>query len=173
MDEKVKMPRLLKYFLFFYVGTIGVMNVTGQDMGQNILGKIFYSTSLSIFTSLACYGLISILEDLNLPFITVTEMLEGAYLTVIESEDVTTLEDALKQPPDKMEFIGSYEMNGEQFIWTEPTEKQRNHSINKYKGKLKNVDDGNGGTRPPTEIEALNTQVNLIDGWDNRILEDI
>jgi len=63
MDERVKMPRLLKYFLFFYVGTIGVMNVTGQDMGQNILGKIFYSTSLSIFTSLACYGLISILED--------------------------------------------------------------------------------------------------------------
>jgi len=110
---------------------------------------------------------------LGYPFIKVPEMLEGAYLTVIKSEDVTVLEDALKQPPLKMEFIGSYEMNGEQFVWTEPTEIQRNHSINKYKGKLKNVDDGNGGTRPPTEAEALSTQVNLIAGHQNRILEDI
>lgn len=117
-----------------------------------------------------------VLEDLNLPFIKVPEMLDGAYLTVIESEDVTAFEDALKQPPLKMEFIGSYEMNGEQFLWTEPTEIQRNHSINKYKGKLKNVVilDENGDVisdLPPTEAEALNTQVNLIDGWDNRILE--
>ena len=112
----------------------------------------------------------TVLEDLNLPFIKVPEMLEGAYLTVIKSEDVTALEDALKQPPLKMEFIGSYEMNGEQFIWTEPTEKQRNHSLNKHKNQLKDIviydNDGNEiERRRPTDEEAVLTQANLIAGF--------
>ena len=112
-------------------------------------------------------------SQFNVPVIRVTEMLDNMYHTLIDSELVSDFEDALKFPPDKMIFVGSYLLSGEQFIWTLPTEKSRNHSLNKYKGKLKNVDDGNGGTRPPTEAEALNTQVNLIAGHQNRILEDI
>ena len=93
----------------------------------------------------------------------------------MESTLVTAFEDALKQPPLAMTFVGSYNTDGTQFIWTEPTEIQRNHSINKYKNKLKDVIeyDENGeviGSHPPSEAEALNTQTNKIFGWSDRIL---
>ena len=117
-------------------------------------------------------------EEFNVPAIDVPEMLVGAYHTLIEDTEVTAFEDALKQPPLKMEFIGSYNNDGSQYIWVEPTEKQRNHSINKYKGKLNDVieydEDGNEtGSHRPTEAEALNTQVNKILGQTDRILEDV
>ena len=112
----------------------------------------------------------------NVPTISVSEMLENAWHTLIESSEVTAFELALKQPPLKMTFIGSYNQDGSQYIWTEPTEIQRNHSINSYKNKLKDVIDydENGepiGSHRPSEAEALATQVNLIFGQDNRILE--
>jgi len=115
-------------------------------------------------------------SQFNVPVIRVTEMLDNMYHTLIDSELVSDFEDALKFPPDKMIFVGSYLQSGEQFIWTEPTEKQRNHSINKYKGKLNDVieydEDGNEtGSHRPTEAEALNTQVNKILGQTDRELE--
>jgi hypothetical protein len=117
-----------------------------------------------------------VLEDLNLPLITISEMLEDMYLVLIEAERVTELEDALKQPPLKMEFVGSYNIDGSRYIWTSPTEIQRNHSINKYKDKLRNyiVYDEDGEIiedRPYTIEEAKSVQVNKIYGNSDRILE--
>ena len=101
------------------------------------------------------------LKLLGLPFISVNEMLENSYLTVLEVNEVDTLENALKQPPLKMDFIGTYNMDGTQYIWTEPGSIQRNHSINKYKNSLKGE---------PTEEEALEIQVNKISGKPDRII---
>ena len=114
-------------------------------------------------------------EDFNVPYITVSEMLEDSYLTLIEPDMVTDFEDALKTAPAKMFFIGSYNMDGSQYIWTEPIEIQRNHTINKYKDDLKDViiynEQGEPiGERRPTTQEALDTQVNLIFGYPNRNL---
>ena len=72
----------------------------------------------------------------NLPVIVIPEM-ENAYLTLIEPEKVTEFIAALKLPPLRFTMIGSYLMTGEQYIWTEPGEKSRNHSINKYKSMLR------------------------------------
>jgi len=110
------------------------------------------------------------------PIIKVPEMSEDIYLTVIEAEDITNLEDALKQPPLKMTFVGTYNEDGSQYVWTKPTEKQRNHSISKYKNKLntKKTYDENGDIvdeREYTEEEAKSVQVNIIYGYNNRILD--
>ena len=64
-------------------------------------------------------------------------------------------------------------MTGEQYIWTEPGETSRNHSISKYKSMLRDVVeyDEEGveiSRRRPTETEALNTQVNKISGYNDR-----
>jgi len=114
-------------------------------------------------------------EEFNIPFITVSEMMENSYLTVIEPDMVTPFEDYLKEAPNKIFFIGSYNMDGSQYIWTKPTEIQRNHTINKYKNDLRDViiynEQGEPiGSRRPTTEEALNTQVNLIFGTPNRNL---
>ena len=90
-----------------------------------------------------------ILEDFGYRYVEIPKM-EDAWLLLIEPEQVTELEDALKQPPLRMGVIGSYNTDGTQYIWTKPQEIHRNHSINKYKNQLK----GN-----PTEQEALNKQV--------------
>ena len=113
-------------------------------------------------------------SQFNVPIFKVTEMI-GAYLTLIEADKVTEFEDALKQSPLKMEFVGSYEMSGEQYIWTEPTESQRNHSINKYKNKLRPRNVWNEETEEFEEVEytettALGRQVNQILGYPKRML---
>lgn len=128
-----------------------------------------------LYTYLDSEILKGVCEDFNIPFITVSEMLEDSYLTLIDSDMVTDFEDALKQPPLKIFFIGSYNMDGSQYIWTEPTEIQRNHTINKYKNDLKDIiiynEQGEPiGSRRPTTQEALDTQVNLILGRPNRNL---
>ena len=64
----------------------------------------------------------------NLHVIVIPEM-EDAYLTLIEPEKVTEFIAALKLPPLRFTMIGSYNMDGSQYIWTEPTELSRNHSI--------------------------------------------
>ena len=111
-------------------------------------------------------------SQFNVPVIRVTEMLDDTYHTVIDSELVSDFEDALKLPPAKMTFVGSYYLDsGEQFVWVKPTEKSRNHKIAKYHARLRKVE-GENGQRPPTEEEALATTVNLIAGYPKRILED-
>ena len=108
-------------------------------------------------------------SEFNVPTISVPEMIPDMWNTVMESTLVSDFEDALKQPPLKMTFVGSYNTDGTQFIWTEPTEIQRNHNINKYKNKLKDVIeyDESGepiGSHPPSEAEALDTQTNKVFG---------
>ena len=110
----------------------------------------------------------------NLPVIVIPEM-ENAYLTLIEPEKVTEFIAALKQPPLRFTMIGSYNMDGSQYIWTEQTEKSRNHSISRYKSMLRDVIeyDEEGveiSRRRPSEAEALNTQVNKIAGYNDRQL---
>jgi len=114
-------------------------------------------------------------NEFNVPTIPISEMLPNIWNTLIESTMVSAFEDALKQAPLKMTFIGSYNQDGSQFIWTEPTETSRNHSINKYKNKLKDVIeyDENGepiNSHRPSDEEALNTQVNKIYGLSDRVL---
>jgi len=110
----------------------------------------------------------------NLPVIVIPEM-ENAYLTLIEPEKVTEFITALKKPPLRFTMIGSYYLSGEQYIWTEPGETSRNHSINKYKSMLRDkieydIEGVEISRRRPTETEALNTQVNKIAGYNDRQL---
>ena len=111
---------------------------------------------------------------LNLPVIVIPEM-ENAYLTLIEPEKVTEFITALKLPPLRFTMIGSYNMDGSQYIWTEPTELLRNHSISKYKSMLRDkveydIEGVEISRRRPTETKALNTQVNKIAGYNDRQL---
>ena len=110
----------------------------------------------------------------NLPVIVIPEM-KDVYLTLIEPENVTEFIAALKLPPLRFTMIGSYNMDGSQYIWTEPTETSRNHSISKYKSMLRDVIeyDIEGveiSRRRPTDAEAKTTQVNKIAGYNDRQL---
>ena len=110
----------------------------------------------------------------NLPVIVIPE-LENAYLTLIEPEKVTEFITALKKPPLRFNMIGSYNMDGSQYIWTESGETSRNHSINKYKSMLRDkieydIEGVEISRRRPTDAEALNTQVNKIAGYNDRQL---
>ena len=115
-----------------------------------------------------------VLGGLKHQFAVVTEMVD-TYLVLLEVDEVDALEDALKQPPLKMDYVGTYNVDGTQYVWTDPQTIQRNHSINKYKNTLNDIVeyDENGeeiNRRRPTESEALNTQVNKIAGYNDRIL---
>jgi len=110
----------------------------------------------------------------NLPVIVIPEM-NDSYLTLIEPENVTAFITALKKPPLRFTMIGIYNMDGSQYIWTEPTELSRNHSISKYKSMLRDVVeyDAEGveiSRRRPTTAEAKNTQVNKIARYNDRQL---
>lgn len=65
MDERVKLPRIVKYLLWIYMGVIGIMILTGLDMGSQPLLKILWGISLSVYTAAATYGIISLYEDLK------------------------------------------------------------------------------------------------------------
>jgi len=112
--------------------------------------------------------------QINVPIIVIPEM-NDSYLTLIEPENVTAFITALKKPPLRFTMIGSYNMDGSQYIWTEPTELSRNHSISKYKSMLRDVVeyDAEGveiSRRRPTTAEAKNTQVNKIARYNDRQL---
>ena len=115
-----------------------------------------------------------IAEQINVPIIVIPET-NDSYLTLIEPENVTAFIDALKQPPLKLTIIGSYNMDGSQYIWTASGETSRNHSINKYKSMLRDkveydIEGVEISRRRPTDAEALNTQVNKIAGYNDRQL---
>jgi len=112
--------------------------------------------------------------QINVPIIVILEM-KDAYLTLIEPEKVTAFITALKKPPLRFTMIGSYNMDGSQYIWTEPGETSRNHSINKYKSMLRDkveydIEGVEISRRRPTETEAKTTQVNNIAGYNDRQL---
>ena len=101
--------------------------------------------------------------------------MNNAYLTLIEPEKVTEFITALKKPPLRFTMIGSYNMNGSQYIWTKAGETSRNHSINKCKSMLRDVVAYNEAgvelnRRRPTDAEAKTTQVNKIAGYNDRQL---
>lgn len=112
-------------------------------------------------------------NDFKLNIIDVPEM-NDAYLTLIAPEMVADFVAALKLPPLRFEMIGSYNMDGTQYIWDATTgQVSWNHSINKYKSKLKDVvaydEEGTEiSRRRPTTVEASNTQVNKIMGYADR-----
>ena len=117
-----------------------------------------------------------IAEQINVPIIVIPEM-NDSYLTLIELENVTAFIAALKQPPLKLTIIGSYNIDGSQYIWTASGETSRNHSINKYKSMLRDkveydIDGVEISRRRPTEAEAeaKTTQVNKISGYNDRQL---
>lgn len=117
----------------------------------------------------------TVLEELVLPLIKIPEMSGETYLTLIETDKVSELEDALDQAGLKLGFVGSYNMDGSQFIWTEPTEIKRNHTISNYKSALRNkiTRDENGEVTsdiPYTEVEAKDVQVLKIYGLNDRDL---
>ena len=108
----------------------------------------------------------------NLPVIVIPEM-KDAYLTLIDSEKVTAFIAALKKPPLRFTMIGSYNMDGSQYIWTAAGETSRNHSINKYKSMLRDkveydIEGVEISRRRPTTAEAKNTQVNNIARYNDR-----
>ena len=112
--------------------------------------------------------------QINVPIIVIPEMIDS-YLTLIEPENVTAFIAALKQPPLKLTIIGSYNMDGSQYLWTEAGETSRNHSISKYKSMLRDkveydIEGVEISRRRPTDAEALNTQVNKIAGYNDRQL---
>jgi len=102
----------------------------------------------------------------------VPEMVDNTYLVLLnEPDDFDALEIEMEAQTDVF-IVGAYNMDGTQYIYGNSN---RNHTVTKYKGKLKDVieydEDGEvTGSHPPTEIEALNTQVNKIYGHNNRIL---
>lgn len=114
-------------------------------------------------------------EEFMLNVIDIPEMNDG-YLTLIEPEKVPSFVTALKLPPLRFDMIGSYNMDGTQYIWDATTgQVSWNHSINKYKSKLKDVveydeEGAEISRRRPTTAEASNTQVNKIMGWGDRII---
>ncbi len=65
MDERVKLPKVIVYFLLIYMGIMGVMILSGIDMGNKIFFKVMWVVSLSIYTAAATYGIISLYEDFN------------------------------------------------------------------------------------------------------------
>lgn len=65
MDERIKMPKAIKYLLWSYMGVIGVMTLSGVDLGDRAGFKVFWAISLSVYTASATYGIISLFEDLK------------------------------------------------------------------------------------------------------------
>ena len=105
----------------------------------------------------------------------VPEMVDNTYLILLnEPDDFDALEQEMEDQDDVFK-VGAYNMDGTHYIYGNPN---KNHTINKYKGKLKDVidydEEGNPiGSHPPTVAEALETQVNKIYGYaSDRTLTD-
>ena len=107
----------------------------------------------------------------NFQCATVSEMENGWLLLINEKDDFDDIEQAIEDEGDVL-IVGSYNMNGTQYEWNNSN---RNHTIQKYHGKLKPKKVYNEQTEeydevPYTELEAVNVQVNLIYGHPNREL---
>lgn len=95
-------------------------------------------------------------------------------LVLDDKDDFDALEVALEAEGGLI-IIGTYNKDGSQYEWFNQGKANRNHTLAKYHDKLNDVIDydENGdpiGSHPPTEAEALETQVNKVFGWGNRIL---
>ena len=111
------------------------------------------------------------MEEFNFQCATVSEMVNGWLLLINEKDDFDDIEQAIEELGDVL-IVGSYNMDGTQYEWNKP---KRNHTIQKYHGKLKPKKVYNEQTEeydevPYTELEAVNVQVNLVYGHPKRIL---
>jgi len=108
-----------------------------------------------------------------MPFTRVMEMQDDVWMIALKvADDWDSLELAM-EAVDDVTVIGTYNQDGSQYLWGNAT--SRNHTIQKYHGKLRNKkeydEDGNLITDVPyTEAEALNVQVNKFWGWSDREL---
>ena len=105
---------------------------------------------------------------------TIPEMDNGWLILINEKDDFDAIEQAIEDLGD-VEIVGSYNMDGSQFIWINPNS-NRNHTITKYKNKLNPKEVWNEQSQdydyiPYTEITALEKQVNLVYGHPKRNLE--
>ena len=102
----------------------------------------------------------------------VPEMVENTYLVLLnEPDDFDALETEMEAQDDVFK-VGAYNMDGTQYIYGNPN---RNHTIEKYHGKLKPKKVFNEQTQeyddvPYTLGEAVDVQVNKVYGWNNRTL---
>ena len=104
--------------------------------------------------------------------IAIPEMVDGSYLVLLDEPDqLDALEIAMENQTD-VTITGAFNMDGSVYLYGNGV---RDYTIAKYRGKLKDVVeyDENGevtGSHPPSEVEALNTQCNLIAGHPSRVL---
>ena len=103
------------------------------------------------------------------PYSSVSEMKDGWLLILDDKDQFDALEQALEAEGDII-IVGTYNRDGSQYEWF--SKPNRNHSLAKYQERLNDVIEDEVPRRP-TEAEALDTQVNKIFGWGNRILGDI
>ena len=104
--------------------------------------------------------------------VAIPEMVEGSYLVLLdEPDELDALETAMEDQTD-VTITGAFNMDGSVYLYGNGV---RDYTLTKYRGKLKDVIeyDENGeviGSHAPSEVEALNTQCNLIAGYPNRVL---
>ncbi len=103
--------------------------------------------------------------------IPISEMIDGWLILLNEKDELDALEEAMEEQGD-ISITGAFNMDGSVFLYGNG---KRDYTITKYKDKLhpKRVYDENGdlvSETPYTEEEALDKQVNLIAGHQERIL---
>jgi len=113
----------------------------------------------------------------NNQYSAISEM-KDAWLLLLNNKDEWDAIEVALEAVGGMIIVGTYNVDGSQYIWFEQGKAGLNHTLAKYQAQLNDVidyDDNNEpiGSHPATEAEALNTQVNKIFGWGNRQLEDI
>ena len=136
-----------------------------QQMTSQINLLIHYTSDMEV-----------VKDTFNISVSKVPEMIEGTYsILIANKDDYDEIETFMEQFGDVI-VIGSYYINGIQFVWNDSTnQSKRKHTIKKYKEKLRNKKtyDTNGNVltdEPYTELEALNVHVNKFMGHQNRII---
>lgn len=103
--------------------------------------------------------------------IAISEMIDGWLILLDDTDELDALEIAMEEQ-DNLSITGAFNMDGSVFLYGNGV---RDYTITKYTDKLhpKKVYDENGdlvSETPYDEITALDKQVNLIAGHNNRIL---
>jgi len=62
-NEIIKIPRFVKLLIISYIGITSIFLLTNSNSNANIGFHILYNVTLSVHTTLAVYGVISLLED--------------------------------------------------------------------------------------------------------------
>lgn len=65
IDERVKLPPVVKAFLLFYVGFTGIHLSITQYTEEEIFRNVFLLTALAIFSAFFSYGVICFIADIK------------------------------------------------------------------------------------------------------------